>query len=400
MLAAIAIVVAHRVDAFTTPQFYAEDGAQWFSNAYTFGPIPALGLAHAGYLQVISRLGPVLAAPFGIANQPLIFNICGLLIQIAPVFYFLSSRFDSLVPSFWFRAVLSAAYLLLPAAELNVDITSAPFHLVILATLVILAPEPARWHWKAFDLIAVVLCGFSGPFVYILFPVSVLWYLIRRRRFTLLLAALLAIAFVAQFAASRSGPRLEANLGASLQNLVVIVCDRIILSGIFAEPGHRHVYVAGRSLGVPLASVICVLALPVVALVVWRAPWELKVFGLVAAGIVVAGLLAPLISVKGNDWHIMATSDSAARYFFMARVAWIVALAWAATQLPRAWMSRTAWAAGAIAFATGLPVWAYTPFVDYHWPQEARTIEGSAPGTKLMLPIPPGSGWAVDITVK
>ncbi len=69
---------AHRVDAFTNPQFYAEDGSRWFSDAYNVGAIRALGLSWAGYLQVISRIGPLVAAPFGITNQPLIYNICGL----------------------------------------------------------------------------------------------------------------------------------------------------------------------------------------------------------------------------------------------------------------------------------------------------------------------------------
>jgi len=217
----------------------------------------------------------------------------------------------------------------------------------------------------------------------------------------ILLAALLAIALVAQLYASRAAPRQGGgHLGASLENFVLILCDRIFLSGVFAEPGHRHVYVAGRPFGVLIATVMCVLAIPIIVLVARRAPSELKLFGLVATGIVVAGLLSPLISVNGNDWHIMATSDSAARYFFMARVAWVASLVWAATRLPRVWMTRTAWVAAAIAFASGFPVWGYTPFVNDHWPQEARTIETSAPGTKLLLPVPPGNGWAVDITVK
>jgi hypothetical protein len=400
MLVAVAIVIAHRVDAFTTPQFYAEDGAQWFSSAYAVGPIRALGLSLDGYFQVVSRLGPVIAAPFGIINAPLIFNICGLLIQVAPVYLFMSSRFDAVVPSVWVRIAVSAVYLLLPADELNVDITSAPFHLVILATLVIVAPVPKRWYWKAFDLTAILLCGFSGPFVYILLPVTAICYLVRRQRFTLLLGALLALAFAAQFYASRLAPRPHVNLGASLQNLVLIVCDRIILAGSFAEPGHRHVYVAGRPFGTLLASLICLAAIAVIVFAAKRAPLELKLFGLVSGGIVAAGLLSPLVSLTGNEWHIMATSGSAGRYFFMARLAWVVIVIWAAAQLPRIRMRRTAWAAAALAFASGFPVWGYTPFVNYHWPQEVRTIQTAAPGMHLVLPIPPGNGWAVNIIVK
>ncbi|MFI5286940.1 MAG: hypothetical protein ACHQ4F_11540, partial [Candidatus Dormibacteria bacterium] len=102
----------------------------------------------------------------------------------------------------------------------------------------------------------------------------------------------------------------------------------------------------------------------------------------------------------GNQWFVMATSGAADRYFLMARVAWVVTLMWAASRLPRIWMRRSAWAAGVLAFASGLPTWGYSAFMNYHWPQEVRTIETSAPGTHLVLPIPPGGGWAVDIKVK
>ena len=147
------------------------------------------------------------AAPFGVLHEPLIYNILGLLVQLAPVFYFLGPRFETVVPNLWVRVVLSAVYLLMPAYDLNVDITGAPFNLAILATLVVIAPVPTRWYWKMFDLSAVLLCGFSGPFVYVLFPVTVLCFLIRRRRFTLLLCLLFALAVAAQFYASRLAPR-------------------------------------------------------------------------------------------------------------------------------------------------------------------------------------------------
>jgi hypothetical protein len=401
MLAAAAIVFAHRVDAFTNPQFYAEDGARWFSDAYNLGALHALGSALAGYFQVLSRLGPVIAAPFGVANQPLVYNVCGLLVQIAPVFYFLSSRFETVVPSFWARAALSLIYLLMPADELNVTITSAPYHLAILATLVVIAPEPHRWYWKVFDVSTVLLCGMSGPFVYILLPITALCYLVRRRPFTLVLLAVFALTLAAQLYASTLSPRPPgANLGASLSNLLLILSDRVILAGIFAEPGHRHVYLAGQTHGTLIAGLICLVSLVVVLYAAMKAPWELRLFALTAVGIVAASLLSPLVSFTGNEWLILATSEEGGRYFFMARVAWVVMLIWAVSRLPRVWMKRTALIAGGVAFASGFTTWAYTPFVNFDWPQEARTIQTAPPGTKLTLPINPGGPWAVDITVK
>jgi hypothetical protein len=401
MLAAAAIVFAHRVDAFTNPQFYAEDGARWFSDAYNLGPLHALGLALAGYFQVVSRLGPVIAAPFGVANQPLVYNICGLLIQIAPVFFFLSSRFETVVPNFWMRLMLSLVYLLMPADELNVTITSAPFHLAILATLVVIAPAPKQWYWKVFDVSTALLCGMSGPFAYILLPITALCYLVRRRRFTLVLLAVFALTLAAQLYASRLSPRPSgADVGASLSNLLLIVSDRIILAGIFAEPGHRHVFLAGHWHGTVFAALVCLAALAVVLYAARKACLELRLFGLTALGIVAASLVSPLVSFTSNEWLVLATSESGGRYFFMARVAWVVTLILAGSRLPRVWMKRSAWIAGGVAFASGLTTWAYTPFINFDWPQEAHAIQTATPGTKLTLPINPGGPWAVDVTAK
>ncbi|MHB8107979.1 MAG: hypothetical protein ACYDH4_11225 [Candidatus Cryosericum sp.] len=125
--------------------------------------------------------------------------------------------------------------------------------------------------------------------VRVLFPVTVLCFPVRRKRFTLTLCIAFAIALAAQFYASRFSARPNEELGASLQNLALIVCDRIILAGAFAEPGHRHVYLAGRTHGTLVAGLICLLALAVVALAARKAPWELKLFGLASLGIVVGG---------------------------------------------------------------------------------------------------------------
>lgn len=400
-LLACVIVISRRVDAFTNAQFYAEDGSKWFADAYTHGPMGALDLSYNGYFQLLSRLGPVAAAPFDFGKAPLVYNILGLLVQVAPVAFFLSSRFDKVIPSFQARLVVSAVYILMPSTELNVDITTAQFHLLVLAFLVIVAAEPKRWYWSTFDVAVVALCGLSGPFAYILVPVAALWFIVCRRGFTLVLCAVLALTIPMQVYADLTSPRLHVPLEASLHNLMLIASNRIILSGLFAEEGGTHAFLAGTSRGILSSAAICLLALLIVAFAAWRAPRELRMFGLTALGVAGSGLAAPLVSNTGNAWAIMAVTRAGERYFLLAQVAWVVTVLWAASRLPRPWMKRTALAACAAAFASGLiTTWRYPPFPDYHWAQEARAITTARPRAKLVLPIPPGGGWSVDITVK
>ena len=63
----------------------------------------------------------------------------------------------------------------MPSTELNVTITNAQFHLVILAVLIIVAPPASsRWWWPA-EAAIVVLSTLSGPIrVSILLPVAAL----------------------------------------------------------------------------------------------------------------------------------------------------------------------------------------------------------------------------------
>jgi hypothetical protein len=400
-LLACVIMVSRRVDAFTNAQFYAEDGAKWFANAYTYGPVGALDLSYNGYFQLLSRLGPVVAAPFGIRNAPLVYNIVGLVVQVAPVAFLLSSRFDTVVPSFRARIAVCAVYVLMPSTELNVDITTAQFHLVILAFLVIVAAEPRRWYGKAFDVAVVLLCGLSGPFAYILLPVAALWFIVRRRPFTLVLCFALAVTIPIQVYADLTSPRLHEPLGASLHNLLLIVSNRILLAGLLGVEGGTHVFLAGTSRGALISDAVCLLALPIVAFAAWRAPLELRMFGLTALIVAASGLAAPLVSTTGNAWTVMTVTGAGERYFLLAQIAWVVTLLWAATRLPRPAVRRTALAVCAVTFCSGLITgWRYQPFVDYHWAREARAITTARPGTKLVLPIPPGGGWAIDITAR
>ena len=400
-LVAAGIVISRRPDAFTNAQFYAEDGTRWFSDAYSLGSWQALGVSLSGYFQTLSRLAALIEGPFGVGNAPVAYNVMGLLAQIAPVFFFLSGRFRSLVPSLWVRIALSALYLLMPTTELNVTITNAPFHLAVLATLVILAPEARGWGWRAFDVAVIALTAVTGPFVYVLLPVAIVWWLLRRRRETLLLIAVLVLGLGVQLYAETQTPRAAYPLGANLRDLVLLLCDRVVLAGLFAEEGHTHVYMTGLPHATIWAGLILVLAAPVVVLAALRAPWELRIFDLTAILFLAAGLAVPAVSAAGNQWQIMTMGRAGERYFFMAQVAWVVTVIWAASclRLPR--LRQGAWVLVAVAFASGLVVaWSYPAFIDDHWPQEAREIDTAPTGTHLSLPEPPGGPWTVAITVR
>ncbi len=399
-IAAAVVVVLRAPDRFTNAQFYAEDGRFWFADAYTRGAWASLLRSHAGYFQLVSRFAPIIAAPFGPGPEPLIFNLFGLVIQIGPAVFFVTRRFERLVPSVWSRIAIGAIYILMPSTELNVTITNAQFHLVILAVLIIVAPPASsRWWWPA-EAAIVVLSALSGPFAFVLLPVAALWLWRRRARFTTVLTGLLIVASALQAYAFTLSTRPSYPLGATAGGLIRIVANRIFLAGIFAEEGGKHVNLDGLPHATTLAAMVCAAGLVVVAYAAFKAPWELRVFGFAAVLIVGSGLAFPLVSPQ-NQWYLIAVSRGGERYFLMAQVAWVVTLVWAATRLPWRHLMTALLGLTAVCMLSGLVTeWSYPPFINFNWPAEARMIETAPPGTHLTLQEPPSGAWTIMITVR
>src|SRR4051794_29122484 len=181
VLAAVA-VVSRRPDAIFNSQFFAEDGNVWFAEAYNNGWARALAITHTGYFQTLPRLGAALALAVPLQHAPLVMNLVGLLLQIAPAVFLLSSRTELWAP-LRIRLLMALAYLALPNnSELDVSITEAQWHLALLACLVVLSRAPESRAGFAFDLTVLALCGLTGPFCIVLFPVAFLvWWKERTR---------------------------------------------------------------------------------------------------------------------------------------------------------------------------------------------------------------------------
>jgi len=163
------IVISRRVDVITNPQFYAEDGVFWYSEAYSASHSwkPFL-IPKQGYFQTVSRVGGFIGNSVDTRHAPLVFNILAILLQILPAVYSLSSRFSKIVPKFYARFLCSLAYLLLlGTAETHANLTNVQWRLAILMFMIIIVPESKKLGWKIFDGLFLLLAGLSGPFVFL-----------------------------------------------------------------------------------------------------------------------------------------------------------------------------------------------------------------------------------------
>src|SRR5215469_6193434 len=272
-IVSFAILFSRRPDAILNAQFYAEDGARWFADAYHLG-WRCLLLPDSGYLQTASRLIGLLSLLFPFAVAPLVMNLCALAIQILPVNLFLSSRFAGIpLPM---RLLSSLLYLALPNSfEVHANTTNVQWHLALAALLVLLASAETGRGARALDL---ALLGFSvldGAAGMLLVPVAA--FLFWKRREARLKAGLLVLASGAALQTAFllfSNSRRPAPNGASLTRLVGIVGGQVFLSSTLGVRTFIKLFFGHSSYLLLLQSMAAVAGVAIVAYAVFRGPLE------------------------------------------------------------------------------------------------------------------------------
>ena len=403
-LAALAVVISRRPDAVTNAQFWAEDGTVWFATAYNHGGFASLLTPYNGYLQVFSRLVAALFTPLGLRWAPLTFNLVAIAVQVAPALFLLTSRLDDAAPLPG-RAALAAVYLLIPSFEVNANLTNAQWHLAVLATLVVVARVPRGRPWRAFDIAAVVLSALTGPFGFLLILVLGIRWLGARERWFLLLGGLCLLCDAVQVWAIHGGGRPAVGpLGATPSLLLEILANKVVLDGLFAQDWTHVVFLTpGSGMGF-VSGLIDLVAAGVVVTALIRGPEALRLFTLVAAGVLIAGLASPLVATQ-PQWPVIDTAGVAQRYFLLAECAWLACLLWTLTRwrprLPRR-IDGGVIGVGLVlaAMAVGLATaWQYPPFQNDHPATYAARLGSAAPGSTFVEPINP-PGWSVQLTVR
>ena len=320
---ALALLAIRRPAALLHADFWAEDGWRWYPDAYD-GGWGTLLIPYAGYLQSICRLVGLAAQPFPLSWAPAIFSVAAMAVQVAAACLLLSSRMNAVWPNRPSRMLFALIYLLLPNSfEVYANLTNAQWHLSLVAFLLLAAPARTR-RGRAADLLAIALCGLSGPFCLFLLPVSI-WQAWRRRdrdsawKLALVFACCIVQATLA-IDAGRGAPPL---LGAGPRRLAVIVALQIILGtelGRHAMPGVLH-GVLWSDNAVPILISAAAAGLTLMAII--SGGVLLRQFILYAALVLSAGLLRPATGSTTPAWLLFTAPDIGDRYYLIPMLAWI-----------------------------------------------------------------------------
>lgn len=405
----ISLVVFRRPDSITNAQFYAEDGFFWYSEAYNNDSLlkPFLD-PKQGYFQTISRLGGLFSLLVDIRYAPLLMNILAIVIQILPALFFLSKRFDRIVPKISNRFFISLIYLLLPATfETHANLTNAMWRLALLAFLIIIA-APSRKIWqKIADSIVLFISGLSGPFVFFLFPIWIIKGKFTSYKQIIYQIFALGLAFVIQayaYVATRWGfytvdVRSEAPLGVGIITFFKLFVGKIFIAGIFGLNSYQKIAKWDLWESGFLPIIFGVGLLFILGYVFRKASLELKLFLFFGSLIFIAGLMTPQVSLSDPQWDTMLNPRAGNRYFLIPIVALFVSIAWLAFECKNKFLKKIGLVLFLSLILIGIPKdWRFSKFKDYHFNSQVIEFKNVSSGESYPFKIYPG--WVMTLKKK
>ncbi len=390
-LIAVLAVISRRPDAVTNPQFFAEDGAVWYADAYQLG-LHSLLVPDAGYLQIFPRVVAALATLVPLLFAPLLMSVIGIVVQVLPVNVLASSRYANW-GSLSLRLIMGFLYLALPnSRELDVVITNAQWHLALLACIVVLAPSPVTWKERGFDLWVLLLSGLTGPFCVLLLPIGGIIWWVRRGAWRIATNLLIGACAVTQLLVlHKADPaiRSSAPLGASPRLFIDILSGHVFLAAIFGFDN----YPARFPLGVMV--LIAILGSAILAYTLFRVKLEFRFFIIFSLLIFAASLRSPLVSRSDPQWQVLDQAYGI-RYWFYPMLAFLWSLLWCAQPGQIRWVRRFAVVMLVLVVIGITKDWEYPPFSDHHFAQYAKKFEEMPRGEAMVFPLYP-DGWTMQL---
>jgi hypothetical protein len=394
-LAAALIIVSRKPDVVFHAQFWAE-GGDWYAEAYNFGFAHTLFfLTDGGYFQLFPKLvtGMCLLVPLQFA--PLLMNICGIAIQALPVVILLSARCSEW-GSLSVRLYMALVYLALPNSwEIDVVINCSQYHLALAACLLAFAKPPSYWQWKAFDVSILFLSGLTGPFCVVLLPLLGLFWWMRRQSWSGILFGILLVSSTIQMLAFiLTGLHLrDQPLGATPLLFAKILSGNVYASALI---GKNHVV---KYAGTPAICAIGVCGTAILLYCSLKARLELRLFIVFCAGLFAASLISPQAAIGVPQWEILLRTHGC-RYWFLPMLAFLWALIWCATDLPRGHGLKVIAMVALSSMIIGVKHdWRYPHFADQRFPDSVNKFASSPAGTAVIIPICP-KGYAITLIKK
>jgi hypothetical protein len=401
LASALFVVLAlRRPDALLNPQFWAEDGTVYFSQALIGGPA-TIFLPHAQSLWILPRMVALAATLLPVLWAPFAFNLIALTAAAGCCALFSLPAYRHLVRSDWLRVgscVLFAAAVS-AGGELIGTVANMPWFLALAAVgaAALRSESVAEMRGSKVVWIAAgaALCALSSPVVAVAAPLA-LWQQYRaigqlNWKTRAIPAALLGgtlIQGLVDFKLLAGAGHAPAPF---LPNLPLALLFPCVLRTILGEGLAK--FLADRCMWP--AAIGASLLIAAFTVVLFR---RLRVSILLSALLLMVGPVAMAIAGRHMVWATWTRilSWDGQRYFLLPACAVIFLAAACIDTFPR---SRYSPIALLLSFALGIAGnFRVPPYPDLDWPRQAYRIRHwLATGCEISFPVPPGLPWLVRL---
>lgn len=290
--------------------------------------------------------------------------------------------------------MVSFLYLSMPNVwEIDANITNAQWHAALTMFMILIADRPSTILWKVFDFSILLLGGLTGPFILVLFPISIIYGRFRRTTTAQTKTLILGTLFLVQlfFVLTSAGTaRFHGQLGMSIQNLLSILSGQVVISSTLGIKVYFLMYhFWWANLFVPLAFFLLGVSLMMVAL--FTGPIELKLFLLYSWAMLMAALVSPAPGTSGQfdipAWQAMAIPNGSLRYFFFPTLSWLIALVWLMSASTRRFFKTLARIFLIFTVAVAIPTsWGDPNLIDMHFQRYVAEFNHVPVGTIFDFP--------------
>jgi hypothetical protein len=391
----LAILVSRRPDSVLQPQFWAEDGWLFYSQAHNAGLLHPLFWPYGGYLQFLPRLVAALAQAVPLLCAPLLFNLMALAVQALPVQFLFSSRLSGLgtLPT---RGLLAMLYLSLPNSfEICGNLASVQWNLAVVAFLVMISASSQGAGAKIFDFLVISMTGLTGPFALMLSPVAFLDWRRNRNRWKLVLTVTLAACAGIQvfliFGAGGSH-RLTEPLHAGVTLLCEILADHVFLSVLIGRNAILH----GHILGAVFVATVGIAFLVYGAV---RGPWPLRLYIFFSGLVLTCSLASPLPVINGipsqpplPGWQGLELGLGQ-RYWYIPMLAVVATLFWLMKPATPSVLRTAAMICFFLMPFGAVRDWRHPARIDMHFNEYVEMFRRAPSGAVVEIPENP-PGWS------
>jgi len=393
-----------RPELITNPQFWAEDIAVFYRDAYNQG-LASLFHSWAGVLQLFPRLVALIVVRFPIDHAPLLFNLASMLVMALPVFILWSDRTLFGKEGEFRKLVLTVLFVLMPnIGEIFGILTNTIWFLAVASVLVLTRTDKvSARRWLPFDVVVLLVAGLSGPFSGVLAVAAVFLVLHRKIRSRALyvkvgvvvVCALVQIAVFSNGSSQASSVlQQRASWGHHLAMPVEITGMRFIALPILGT--HIITPDIAQSAQVYALGIITAI-LMLVAFVRSRA--EIRTIILFGSLLYVISYFRALAGPVLEFWRSLLFNPFGARYFFVPFFAWLVALICLSND--RKTLSSKIATALLAAFVVFFPYsFNIHPLKDLHFQAQAQAFQKLDKGSTYCFKVNPGDAWTSCIKKK